>query len=209
MSRAGADWGEMEVDALKEVVNLGVGAAAGVLNEMTGSEILLSVPEIVFDDLPKLAATLASEIEGDSVSISQRFVGRIEGAATLVFTEQSSRKLVDILLGDTAEVADNPELEAEALEEIGNLVLNSALGALADEVTGELKVELPIVFKGSASRLLTAEDAAASVDAFLLRVALRSDPEGIGGMIVVTLNPGHLDLLRAQIVEFVDAAVAV
>lgn len=207
MSGPAADWGELEVDALKEIVNLGVGAAAGVLNEMTGSEILLSVPDVMFADAETLSNALAREIEGDSVSISQKFAGQIGGAATLVFTERSSQKLVEILLGEAIDLVENPELEAEALEEIGNIVLNSALGALADEVTGELKIDLPIVFKGEARQVLASKDGA-HVDAFLLRVALRSDPEGIGGMIVVTLDTGHLELLRRLIRDFVDASVA-
>ncbi len=200
-------WSPLETDALMETVNVGVGRAAGALHEMTGSEILLSVPELRVAELATLARALNAEIDGDAVLIRQEFEGRVAGAATLIFTEPSSRKLVGILLQDVVDGAASPELEAEAHAELGNIVINSCLGALSDAVVGELKVDLPIVFKGCASKALRDAEQEALWDAFLVRVSLTSKPAGIGGLILFTLQSGHLSVLRGLLNDYVRAAL--
>lgn len=201
-------WTPLEMDALQETINIGVGRAVAVLNEMTGSEILITAPELTVADLRTLCAALNSEVAGDAVSIRQGFEGKINGAATLVFTEPSSRTLVEMLLGGLPNVDINPELEAEALAELGNIVINCCVGQLAEQLTGELAVHLPIVCKGDASRTLREGAGGDAWDAFLVRVSLTSNPAGIGGLIVFTLQSGHLWILRGLINDFVGAQLS-
>jgi chemotaxis protein CheC len=200
-------WTDLEADALQELINVGVGRATAILSGMTGTEILLSVPELTFADIPTLETVLNKEIAGPAVSICQEFDGVLHGAATLVFMEDSSRQLVEVLVGDAGDVAASPELETEALAELGNIVLNSCLGEIADSLAGELKVDLPIVFKGDASKTLK-RAGSKDWDAFLVRVTLQSKPSGIGGLIVFTLSSGHLGILRELINEFIGDALA-
>lgn len=202
-------WRPEEADTLRAILEDGVGAAATVLHEMTGSEIRLTTPELVFADPPELAAAVTAELPGETVAVSQRFAGKVDGRAALVLTTESSDRLVALILGDAAEFETQDDLTGEALGEIGNIVLNSTLGALADRLTGELTVGLPELHMAHAADLLLSEDLPSGADAFLVRVRMQSEPEGFGGMIIVTLRPGHLKLLNRLISDYaVDMACA-
>ncbi|MGI9508758.1 MAG: chemotaxis protein CheC [Geminicoccaceae bacterium] len=199
-----ASWSDLEIDALKELTNIGVGRASGILSEMAAAEIKLSVPELLFADPKTLAATLNSEFEGEALGVSQSFKGPFSGMATLVFVDKASTQLIEIMLGEEG-ANISPELEAEALEEIGNIVLNGSLGAMADSFSTELRVDLPIVIKGDLTRVMSSEMQDDGWQLFLVRVALQSDPIGIGGLIVLTLAPGQSSNLRKLINDLLAA----
>ena len=94
-------WEPGDIDALLELVNIGVGRASGALSELATAEIKLAVPELVVADKSTLAAALGQEMAGQSVTVSQKFTGKFSGTATLVFLEQASRQLVEIILDIT------------------------------------------------------------------------------------------------------------
>ena len=76
---------ELELDALTELVNLGVSKAALSLREMTGEQVLLSVPRV--DLIPRARAieTLGKNEPNRLVAVHQVFDGDIHGRALLIF----------------------------------------------------------------------------------------------------------------------------
>ena len=87
MTDATVRLGELEIDALTELVNIGVSSAAVKLRKMIGNQVLLSVPAIKLIGRRE-AATLLRERETDQlVAVRQRFDGAFSGQALLIFPE--------------------------------------------------------------------------------------------------------------------------
>ena len=144
---------EIELDALTEVVNIGVSQAATALRKMVGHQVQLSVPavEIV---TRQSAATLLGGREGDElVAVEQDFFGIIAGRAMLIFPHAHSLALARAVAGDDLSNEDLRSLEHEALAETGNIILNSCLATMANMLKRPLTMSIPTVNKGDASTL--------------------------------------------------------
>ncbi|MDK3155445.1 chemotaxis protein CheC [Kamptonema cortianum] len=60
-----------QIDILQELVNIGVGQAASILNEMLGSPICLNIPDLQSLSLTQLQTELESRFESDLISTVQ------------------------------------------------------------------------------------------------------------------------------------------
>ena len=139
---------ELELDALTELVNLGVSNAALSLREMVRSEVLLSVPKVTVVT-PQEAVTRLGERESKRlVAVRQDFEGDLTGRAILIFPEAKSMELVRAIVGSELAVEDIMELEQEALAETGNIMLNSCLATMANHFERSLRISLPEVIYG-------------------------------------------------------------
>ena len=81
---------ELELDALTELVNLGVSKAALSLREMIGAQVLLSVPSVELIPRTRAIETLAKNEPNTLVAVHQVFEGDIHGRALLIFPETRS-----------------------------------------------------------------------------------------------------------------------
>jgi len=146
---------ETQTDLLKETFNIGVGLAASSLSELSGGEeILLSVPTVEFKTLLDLEASVR-ESSGDEVcGVSETFSGPFDGSAMMLYSKKESLELVKIMLGETIPVEQLSEMEGEALCEVGNIVLNAVISALADMFGTEIGTEVPVLHTGNCMEVL-------------------------------------------------------
>ena len=80
-------------DALREIINIGVGRAAGTLNELLNHHITLEVPRIDVIALGDLDEKFGL-VRATSVSaVRLLFKGPIAGVSSLVFPPESASKL--------------------------------------------------------------------------------------------------------------------
>lgn len=142
---------ELELDALTELVNLGVGNAAVGLREMVQEEVLLSVPNVSIVTRHQAIANLGQSTVKRLVAVHQNFDGDIRGRAMLIFPEAQSMELVRAIVGSDVELEDLVELEQEALAETGNVLLNGCLGTMANSFGRTLRISLPEVVHGDGS----------------------------------------------------------
>jgi chemotaxis protein CheC len=116
---------DMQLDALKELANVGSGTAATALSKMLGREIGLNVPEV-------LALPLADAVDaaGDSSETVSGVVLPVQGdfsALVLLLIPLEHASTLCSLLG----VEAGTEVGDSALGEIGNILGTSYLNALA------------------------------------------------------------------------------
>jgi len=111
--------GELELDALTELVNIGVSRAASSLGSMVKEQVLLSVPSVMIVSRSDAASRVGEARENLLVAVRQAFYGDISGRALLIFPEKNSLELVRAVVGDQLSLEDILELEHEALTEIG------------------------------------------------------------------------------------------
>lgn len=143
---------ELELDALTELVNLGVSRAAGNLAVMVREEVALTVPKVALLSRNDAIRTLSEREARSLVAVHQTFDGAIVGRALLIFPEANSLELVRSIVGTELSNEDIIELEQEALAETGNVILNSCLATIANSLQSNLKMSLPEVLRGESTR---------------------------------------------------------
>jgi chemotaxis protein CheC len=119
-----------QLDALCELLNLGMGHAAGLLSDLTGTTITLEVPSIKLVDAEDLHGAGADRTLVSSVGLD--FRGRVSGRAALVFPPESARNLVALVNGDAAGDEPMDEMRIGVLSEVGNIILNAVMGAMSN-----------------------------------------------------------------------------
>jgi chemotaxis protein CheC len=121
-----------QLDAIREVVNIGAGHAATNLSALTGLTVMISVPRIQFvpgDETSKTVpgtgplVVIAVPIEGISEDGGER--------ASLILTVETALRMVALMLrrDPSAHVAIGA-LERSALNEMGNIVCAAYVGVL-------------------------------------------------------------------------------
>jgi chemotaxis protein CheC len=146
---------ELELDALTELVNLGISQAATSLAEMVREEVILSVPKVSLVSRDIAVRTLGERESKNLVAVHQIFEGDITGRALLIFPEDKSLELVRAVIGGDLTIDEIIELEQEALAEIGNIILNGCLATMANELQRGLKISLPEILHGQSEKFFS------------------------------------------------------
>ena len=74
----------LQLDALREVANIGAGHAATALSQMTGQTIMISVPQINIAPLEDIPNQVGSD-EEPVAAVLMKILGDLTGLALLVF----------------------------------------------------------------------------------------------------------------------------
>jgi chemotaxis protein CheC len=145
---------ELELDALTELVNIGVSRAAAGLATMCGEEVVLTVPSVSAVTADEAARMIGDGERDRLVGVEQAYDGDISGRALLVFPEVNSLELVRAVAGAAVRPEDIPSMAPEALLETGNVVLQACLGSLANMLQRHLEISTPSLVEGAARDLL-------------------------------------------------------
>jgi chemotaxis protein CheC len=199
---------DLEVDALTELVNIGVSRAAASLRQMVGRQVFLSVPSVEVVSRNEAVRMMAEREVGDLVAVRQDFTGAFDGRALLIFPEVNSMALVRAVTGDELSEAEMRDLEDEALAETGNVVLNNCLATMANMLQRPLDMSLPGVLRGEGARLFQLEDSAAPEGVVLfLYINFAISERDIRGYIAVLMDLPSLDSLKTLVGEFISRVV--
>ncbi|BCS52392.1 chemotaxis protein CheX [Geobacter sp. SVR] len=185
-------------DALREIINIGVGKAAGMLNGLLNNHITLDVPRvdiIPFRDIDRELGVVRST----SVSaVRLRFRGPITGVSSLVFPPDSAAKLVDVLVGEESFSDDLDAIKIGTLSEVGNIILNAVMAAFGNILETRLTYSIPSYVEGSVSSVLHMDlEEDAPVLSATTRFIVESDR--IEGEIILLFEIGSFDILKRAI----------
>src|SRR2546426_8959442 len=140
---------EIQHDALVEIFNIGAGQAAAALSGIVNEEVAMSVPSISFQNRAAAAQMLDNCEARRICGVSQHYIGAFNTEAILIFLEDKSLEFVRLMVGDAISMEDLTEMEQEAMCEIGNIILNSCVGTLANMFGSELQGSLPLYMTGT------------------------------------------------------------
>ncbi len=122
----------LQLDILQELINIGVGRAAGMLNQMVNTHIQLQVPVLRVLTRPELAELYAEKPQSIFSAVQLGFSGQFAGMSALIFPPESASKLVAVVLGRDETLPGDEAMRRGTLQEIGNIVLNGVMGSLAN-----------------------------------------------------------------------------
>lgn len=122
----------IQLDALRETANIGAGHAATALSQMTGSTIMIKVPEISIASMEDLPAHFSPD-EEPVAAVLMHILGDLSGRTLLVFPRPTVMRLAELMLrrpiGSSMTLG---EMESSAIKEAGNILSGAYLTALSD-----------------------------------------------------------------------------
>ncbi len=122
----------VQIDALREVANIGAGHAATALSQMTGQTIMISVPRINIARLEDITTQITAP-EEPVAAVLMHMLGDLTGRTLLVFPRPTAIRLSELMLrrpeGSSKGLG---ELEQSAIKEAGNILSGAYMNALSD-----------------------------------------------------------------------------
>lgn len=192
-----------QLDALQEMINIGVGRSASMLNQMLDVHVQLHVPQVKVLPAPVVEEELAQQLGLDPVATVQLgFSGSLSGLAQLVFPTASAAKLVSAL---SSEATDEPEdldaLRTGTLSEIGNIVLNGVMGMLSNLLHQNFQYSMPSYVEEEIHYLFSIKNVLKDDVVLLAQTRFLIEQLLVTGDIILLFNIGSFDALLAVMTD--------
>lgn len=174
----------LQLSAVKEVANIGLGHSAKSLADMTGIEFHLSVPDVDSVPVDQLSSLMGGPF-AITVGVFMPFVGAVEGHLAFLFPWESAQSVWTLLMGSAPEdFTQIGEVEASAMIEIGNILNSHFLNAVAEMTGLELHSTVPSVGVDAAMTIVESvvlEAEMADAVALCVETSIYNDDLGIRG----------------------------
>ena len=121
----------LQLDALREVANIGAGHAATALSQMVGETIMITVPTINIARLEEVPVQMADPDE-PVAAVLMHMMGDLTGRTLLVFPKRTAVRLASRLLKKTQSEQALSEMGESAIKEAGNILSSAYMNALSD-----------------------------------------------------------------------------
>ena len=122
----------VQFDVLKEIGNIGAGNATTALATMLHIKVDMKVPKVAlldFQELPEILGGAENIIAGILLTLS----GSIDGMMMFVLERDAAHSMENMLMGQDVPLdAEFSEMEASALQEIGNIITGAYLASLSN-----------------------------------------------------------------------------
>jgi len=197
-----AELSHLQIDALKEIGNIGAGNAATALAQLINTKIDMSVPQISilqFNEVPTL-------VGGPDMPVTAIFLlVHGDAAANILFMlpESSAAMLVDMVMGqpEGTTVRFN-EIERSALMEIGNILAATYLNAMASFTSLSFRPSVPAIafdMAGAVLNVVLAQLGEVGDHVLLLETDFKKGEQEVVGHFFLLPEPGALDLILAAL----------
>jgi chemotaxis protein CheC len=145
---------ERQLDALREISNVGMGHAATALSQLTGKTVNLNVPRVMVLDTASMHEYLGGS-ERKVVGIYLRMLGNAQGNILMVFPLENAARILEKLLPQKNAGGDPvTELELSALKEVGNILASAYLNALGKMLQMTLLPSVPVMTIDTVSTII-------------------------------------------------------
>jgi len=135
---------DIQLDALKEISNIGMGHAATALSQMIGQRIALRVPRVAVTGISAVPDHLGGA-ETLMVGITLQILGDARGSIMLLFPQESAHRLVCCLLQREERALVMNELTVSTLKEVGNILASAYLSAIGTLLHKTLIPSVPLL----------------------------------------------------------------
>lgn len=192
-----------QLEAIKELCNIGVGKGASVLNAMLSTHISLSVPSVEIVSSKHFRQELKSFAENSISAVELPFEGKVSGSAQLIFPTETASSLVAILVEDGDDL-DMDALRAGTFCEVGNIVLNGVMGSISNILGLIFDYSVPEYIETNSDDYM--QNSALNEDSHVLlaRTRFSIDELDIEGDIALFMQIGALHILIETIEKKFD-----
>jgi len=187
---------DLQLDALRELANIGSGTASTALSSMLGRSVDISVPNAFVLPMAEAVGSIGDP-ESEATGVVLGIVGEMPGSVLLLFTPKDA-ELMCGLLG----VEAGTEIGVSALMEIGNIVGASYINALGQMIGLELEPTPPAAatdMLGAIVETVLAERAGAGDVALLLDSDLVVEGEDCSVSFLLVPDQGGVDQMLERL----------
>ena len=194
-----------QMDALKELANIGAAHSATTLSQMLETQIAMSVPEINIVDISRAGEFLSDEL---TTMVIFEIQGDLPHGGFLVlhFPRDSAVRTAGIMQGSAGTVHTFDEMDQSTIVEVGNIMISSFLSATSDLLGFNMLPSPPVLIVDMAHAAITSLIAQMTIDVddvILFRVELKSVEHNIAGNILMFLEVNTLRKVEDRLDEMV------
>lgn len=188
-----------DLDAIKEILNIGIGRSASMLNCFTKSHITLSIPEVRLLDTNNPAKSIDKSLDEDSATVRLEFMGIFSGITAVAFPKDSAAKLVMAMTGEDAGTPELDSLRIETLKEVGNIIINGVMGSISNILKTHLNYSIPSYEEGSIIDLIKSGKKIYDNQVLMAMACFTIKDLNVEGNIFMLLELGSLEILIENI----------
>jgi chemotaxis protein CheC len=191
-----------QMDALKEIGNVGAGNSATALSQIIDRKIEMNVPEVSIvplGDVPDLVGGPDAMVVG----VFLRVYGEAPGNILFLLPKESAFYLVDTLMGKSHGDTKNLDfMDESALMEIGNILAGAYLNALFNFTKLTLLPSIPALAVDMAGAILSVvlvQLGQMGDHALVIETEFLAEEDGIRGHFFLVPDPGSLDTILSAV----------
>lgn len=208
-----------QMDAFREMVNMGFGRAANALTYLMGHRITLEAPDLEFLPITELSQVFNFLQGEEMLTVHQVFSGKISGDTMLLFEARSAVKLIQLLTAPLKSVSTvpgfPPEIEhaedlqslspevIDYLSEVGNIVLAAFTGTFGNLLHIQISFTVPKLHQESVVTLLNSirlQDAKLS-EVVVVRLFFHLVEQNVGSHLLIVMGVESLDALFEAMIK--------
>ncbi len=133
---------ELQISALREVVNIGVGNAVTSLSKMIDTEVKIEVPALkveLIEKVPEVSGGPDTIVSG----VIMQVTGDIEGYIMMILPEEAAQTICEIITREERTDILSP-LNQSLIEEVGHILAGSYVSSLSDFLDLNIKISPPV-----------------------------------------------------------------
>ncbi len=191
-----------QMDALREIGNVGAGNSATALSQIINRRIEMNVPEVSIvplGDVPDLVGGPDSMVVG----VFLRVYGQAPSNILFLLPKDSAFYLVDMLMGkDHGATQKLDFMDESALMEIGNILAGAYLNALFNFTNISLLPSIPALAMDMAGAILSVvliQLGQMGDHALVIETEFKAEDEGIKGHFFLVPDPGSLETILSAV----------
>ncbi len=192
----------LQLDALREIGNVGAGNAATALSQIINRKIDMTVPQVSIlplGDVPDVVGGPDAMVAG----VYLRVFGPAPSSILFLLPRDSAFCLVDMLMGrEQGFTTSLNSMDESALMEIGNILAGAYLNALSFFTRLTLLPSIPALAMDMAGAILSvilSQIGAMGDHALVIETEFTTDFEGVKGHFFLIPDPGSLSTILSAI----------
>ncbi|MCG8416936.1 MAG: response regulator [Proteobacteria bacterium] len=187
-----------ELDALGELVNVGMGRAVAALADLLGEFVDLSVPRV--DYLPAIVKRWNKQTRDHLVVSQQAFFGDVQGEVVTMYRSADIQKLRALLDAETAEGEDN-----EIALDVTNILNGACLGSLARQLSARIQYCRPSLIARDISIEELGRRWSEYDEHLAIEISVQINAREFIGDVLVILPPAVEERVRDAVAELMAA----
>jgi chemotaxis protein CheC len=201
-----------KLDALQELVNIGMGAAGAALAKALGAFVELTVPGIDFTDRRSVPRLLDGGLwaKHEVEAVRQPFFGAFTGESLMVFDERVHAQLAD-LPGYAVASSGKPSTaeQQETLLDLANVVIGACVTGIADPLHEKVSFGAPTQLGSRADvRAYLSQEPVAWHQGLIVNLDFKLEARSFLSRVLVFLPEHSLQRIDQALTQLLDGLAA-
>ena len=192
------EFNEDQIDALREFMNVSIGAATASLANLLDAFGTMHIPKIEICDSSELSQKIESTIDLESMyyATKQLFTGKFGGECMFIISEESARNLGRHLYNVTTPSRDDV---SDAVIELTNILTSTIVSRLTQELDTQVQFFVPSSQFIDAHSIVNSEDVADYSKIIIISTILDFKDQKINGNIYILTKDEAIKSLKILI----------